>query len=70
MVERRLIKEPYFWYAQEVIAGTHNRKGNICCDLIPIFLQYFDLTEFFFSGDTIDEEGNVKEKNEQWGHRN
>ena len=34
MVERRLIKEPYFWYAQEVIAGTHNRKGNICCAFI------------------------------------
>ena len=71
MVERRLIKEPYFWYAQEVIAGTHNRKGNICCDFISIFfLQYFDLTEFFFSGDTVDAEGNVLVKNEQWGHRN
>ena len=34
------------------------------------FLQYFDLTEFFFSGDTVDAEGNVLVKNEQWGHRN
>ena len=34
------------------------------------FLQYFDLTEFFFSGDTVDAEGNVITKNEQWGHRN
>ena len=41
-IERRLIKEPYWWYSKNVIDGTHNEKGNNCCDFrnFFIFLQY------------------------------
>ena len=27
-VERKIIPEPYWWYAKQVIDGTHNEKGQ------------------------------------------
>ena len=39
-IERRLIKEPYWWYSKNVIDGTHNEKGNNCCDFTNFFIFF------------------------------